>query len=84
MAAAFEVQAEFRQFYLMDDERQPPMPEAVSSADLSARVRVAPHIAVLHTLEEGRISVAVEVGDSAPSVDLSEWEHVVDFSINAP
>ena len=35
MGAAYQVQAEYRQFYLMDAQLQPPMPERILDDDLS-------------------------------------------------
>jgi len=82
--ASFDVAAEFHQFYLMDDESQPPIPEAITDQDMAARVRVAPNIAVLHTLFEGVIPVTLQVTQAPPLDDSSNWDHVVEFSVDVP
>jgi hypothetical protein len=82
--ASFDVAADFHQFYLMDDDVQPPIPEAVTDQDMAARVRVAPSIAVLHTTVEGIVPVTLQVGQAKPRDDSSHWDHVVEFSVDVP
>jgi hypothetical protein len=84
MNGRFEVNAEYYQFYLMDDERQPRIPDPVLREDMSRRVRVAPHIVVVHTASNTKVPVSVEVLAHAPSEDLSNWDHVAEFSLDLP
>ena len=84
MGAAYQVQAEYRQFYLMDAKLEPPMPEQISDDDVSCRVHVAPNIAVFHALEDGLVSVTVDVAGAPPPTQVEAWDHIVEFSIDAP
>lgn len=84
MAAQFEVAAHYHQFYLMDDERQPMIPEDISDEDIARRVRVAPHIVVVHTASDTKVPVSVEFLSVAPREEVSAWDHVVEFSLDLP
>ena len=82
--ASFNVDAQFYQFYLMDEVAEPLIPEVVTDRDLAARVRVAPNIAVLQTADDAVIPLTVEVVEAAPPDDSPNWDHVVEFSVVAP
>jgi len=82
--AQFKVAAEYHQFYLMDDERQPSIPETVSDEDMARRIRSAPHIVVVHTASNTRVPVSVEFLSEAPREDLASWDHVAEFSLELP
>src|SRR5687768_9927010 len=84
MVHSLEVAAEYQQFYLMDAEKEPAIPEQISDQDLAARVRTAPNIAVLHTSVNGTLPVKVEVAALRPPDDSRDWEHVVEFPLAAP
>jgi hypothetical protein len=79
-----EVVADFQQFYLMDDQRQPPMPEAIAEDDLIQRIRVAPFIVVFQTASAARVPVSIDVVSSAPTDNLAQWDHVAEFSLAVP
>src|SRR5690242_11634616 len=81
---SFNVDAQFYQFYLMDEVAEPFIPESVTDSDQEARVRVAPNIAVLQTAVDAVIPLKVEVTESAPPDDSRNWDHVVEFSVVVP
>ena len=80
----FEVFADYHQFYLMDDDRQPPIPEDISDEDLTRRLRVAPYIVVVHTASDAVVPVSIEFQSEQPRSNLASWDHVAEFSLDLP
>jgi hypothetical protein len=79
-----EVVADYQQFYLMDDERQPLIQAEITEDDLLRRLRVAPYIVVFHTASAKEVPVSIDVVASTPIDELSRWDHVVEFSLEIP
>ena len=80
----FKIFADYFMVYLCDDDIQPSMPEDVTDADIERRLRVEPHIMVIHTARNMTVPVTVEVYPGEPPVDLTAWDHVTECSLEVP
>ena len=76
--------ADYFQIYLCDDELQPFLPEDVTDEDIFHRLRVAPHIMVIHTARDRMVPVGVEVHPSDPGFDPAAWDDVTECSLEVP
>lgn len=79
----FQVSADYHQFYLMDAEIEPQIPEEITELDMSRRLRTAPHIVVFHTESASRVPVEVTF-TSVPFEAEGTWEHQAEFSLALP
>lgn len=80
----FEISADYFMIHLCDDELQPNLPEDVTDAEIKRRLRVEPHILVIHTARNMTVPVIVEVHAGEPPLDLAAWDHVTEGSLEAP
>ncbi len=80
----YKIFADYHQFYLMDDEVQPLIPEDVTGEDCRLRIKVAPHIMVVYPARNMEVPVTIEVHDAEPSTDLAAWDHVAECSLEVP
>ncbi len=78
------VWAEYHQFYLLDEEVGPRIPEDVSDDELDLRLVARPHLVVVVTFQPNRVAVAVEAVDDEPPLDLSAWDHVAECDLELP
>lgn len=76
--------ADYHQFYLLDDEVQPRIPEDVTTEDCRLRIKVAPYILVVYTARNMEVPVTIETCDVEPSTDMSAWDHVAECSLEIP
>jgi hypothetical protein len=76
--------AEYHQFYLLDEEVGPRIPEEVTDGELTSRVVVRPHLVVVVSFQPNRVAVAVEVLDEEPPLDLGAWDHVAECDLELP
>lgn len=79
----FQVFADHNQFYLMDADVAPGIPEEVTEQDTLTRLRVAPHIVVFHTESANRVPVEV-VFVTEPTEAVGAWEHQAEFGLALP
>ena len=56
--------SDYCQFYFMDLELCPPIPETITDADMENRYRAADGIVVIHTQEPQEASVSVKIFES--------------------
>lgn len=80
----FEIFADYHQFYLMDDEREPDYPSDVTELDCRNMAKVKPYIVAVYTARDMTLPVTIHVSDTDPGIDLSEWDHVVECSVDVP
>jgi hypothetical protein len=80
----FKIFADYHQFYLMDDDIQPPIPADVTNEDCRRRIKVAPHIVVVYPVRNMTVPVAIEVLNAEPNLDLAAWDHVAECSLDIP
>jgi hypothetical protein len=82
--SAFDVFADYRQFYLWDLGMTNQAPEEYADEDIRRRIKAGPHVVVIQTERNTTVPVAVEVHDADPGVDLAEWNHVAEASLHLP
>lgn len=81
--AKFNVFADHHQFYLMDADIAPPIPEEVIEQDMSQRLRTAAHIVVFHT--ESASQLPVEIAFVPEPIEAEGvWAHRAEFSLSLP
>ena len=80
---AIEVFADYHQFYLWDRGKSPEAPTTYTKDD-TRRIKVAPHVVVIQPARNTTVPVAVEVHDSEPPYDASEWDHISEASLHLP
>ena len=81
---AFEVFADYHQFYLWDRGMMPEAPTDYSDADVRRRIKVGPHVVVIHPERNMTVPVEVEVHDADPGFDLDAWDHIAEASLHLP
>lgn len=79
----FQVFADYHQFYLMDANIEPKIPEEMTEQDMLRRLRTAPHIVVLHTESASHVPVEVTFVQR-PTEAEGAWEHQTEFSLSLP
>jgi hypothetical protein len=80
----FTLFADYHQFYLFDDDVQPPYPETVSDDHIAQGFQCAANLVAIYTGVAADVSVAVSVAPREPEVDLSAWDQAFRCHINAP
>src|SRR5262249_48243387 len=73
--------AEYHQFYLLDEEVGPRIPEEVTDEELTSRLLVRPHLVVVLTFQPNLVAVAVEAVGSEPPLDPEAWDHVAECDL---
>lgn len=81
---SFEIFADYHQFYLMDNEKEPEYPSDVTELDCSNMAKVAPYIVAVYTTRNMTVPVTVRIHDADPGANLNEWDHVVECSVDVP
>ena len=64
--ATMNILADYCQFYFMDLELCPQIPDEITDEDMENSYRAADGIVVIHTQEPQEVSVTVKVTESAP------------------
>ena len=80
----FNIFADYHQFYLLDDERQPNFPEDVTDGDCRNRLKAAPYIVAVYPVRNMTVPVAVEFHDVEPPTDFTAWDHIAECSLDLP
>jgi hypothetical protein len=75
--------ADYCQFYFMDLELCPPIPENITDEDMANRYRADDGIVVIHTQEPQEVSVNVKVSESSP-LSTQSTEHQVEVPLRLP
>lgn len=81
---AYEIFADYHQFYLMDGELKPYAPEVYTEDDVRRRIKIAEHIVVIQPERNMTVPVELEVHDSCPGISSVEWQHIAEASLNLP
>lgn len=81
---AFEVFADYHQFYLQDGGIYPDAPTDWTDDDVQRRVKAIDHVVVICPLRNMTVPVVLELHDSEPSIDLSDYDHVVQCTVDLP
>src|SRR5215467_7944100 len=79
-----EVFADYHQFYLWDRETNPLAPTDYTDQDVQNMVKVAPGVVVIQPVRNMTVPVKLEVHETEPECDATEWDHVVECSLDLP
>ncbi|HEY1378961.1 MAG TPA: hypothetical protein VGF55_19320 [Gemmataceae bacterium] len=81
---AFDVFADYHQFYLWDREMTPEAPTDYTDEDVRRRIKTGPHVVVIHPERNMTVSVEVEIHDTDPGFEPAAWDHVAEASLHLP
>jgi hypothetical protein len=81
---SFELFADYYQFYLWDETISPDAPTEWDEVDVERRIKVAPHVVVVCPIRNMTVPVVIEIHDSEPSHDESQWDHIAECSLDLP
>ena len=81
---AFEVFADYHQFYLWDDGMSPEAPVDYVDEDIKRRIKTGPHVVVIQPERNMTVAVEVEIHDSAPECSPDDWDHIAEASLHLP
>lgn len=81
---AFDVFADFHQFYVQDGGIFPDAPTDWTDDDIQRRVKAIEHVVVICPLRNMAVPVVLELHDSEPVVNQSDYDHVVRCSLELP
>ncbi|WP_157598037.1 MULTISPECIES: hypothetical protein [unclassified Rhizobacter] len=80
----FEVFADYNQFYVQDGGIFPDAPTDWTDVDVERRAKAAANVLVICPLRNATVPVTLEVFDSAPTIDLAGYDHVIRCSLDLP
>jgi hypothetical protein len=81
---AFEVFADYHQFYLWDQGMAPEAPVDYDDDDVERRIKTALHVFVIQPERNMTVAVEVEVHDTEPTYAPDEWDHIAEASLHLP
>jgi hypothetical protein len=76
--------ADYFQFYLMDGEAQPPIPEEWTEEDIATMAKVAPNLVVVCPVRNMTVPVRIVVLDGEPGDLEPNADQVVECSLALP
>jgi hypothetical protein len=80
--STFTLAADYRQFYLFDDEACPAYPEDITDSDLETRLKSVPNLVAVYTQSDVGALVDLECYENAPQIDASHWAHIVEAPLS--
>ena len=78
-----KILADYCQFYFMDLELCPQIPDEITDEDMENRYRAADGIVVIHTQEPQEVSVTVKTTESAP-ISSESTKHLIQVPLRLP
>jgi len=81
---SYELFADYYQFYLQDEDADGDLSDSWSENAVKNLLAVAPGTIGVGTVRNVDVPVVVEVHDSEPEDDLSEWDQVMECGIEVP
>jgi hypothetical protein len=81
---SFEVFADYHQFYLWDPGMNPEAPVDYADEDVQRRIKTGPHVVVIQPERNMDTNVALEIHDTDPGYDVSQWDHIAEASLHLP
>ena len=81
---SYEIFADYFQFYLWDEGKQPDAPTDYTEEDSKCRVKAAPFVVVILPARNMSVPVEVEIADAAPTLAFESWDHIAEASIALP
>ena len=80
----FELFADYFQFYLQDENSNGIDGESWTATAHEARLALEDSAFAVCTARNMDVPVTIVVSDGPPDLDLSSWDHAVEFSVNLP
>lgn len=81
---AFEVFADYHQFYLQDGQVFPDAPTDWTDEDVQRRVKVADNVVVVCPLRNMTVPVELLVQEAPPQLNFEQIDHAVRCSLDLP
>lgn len=81
---AFELFADYFQFYLWDAGVDHQAPIDYTEEDVQRRIKVAANVFVVQPERNMTVAVEVEIHDEEPSYNHDEWDHIAEGSLHLP
>jgi hypothetical protein len=81
---AFDVFADYHQFYVQDGGIDPDAPTDWTDEDVQRRVKTIEHVVVICSVRNMTVPVVLELYDSEPAFNLSDYDHVVRCTLDLP
>jgi hypothetical protein len=81
---AFDVFADYHQFYLWDRGKTDRAPEEYTDEDVRRRIKTGPHVVVIRPAPSTTVPVEVEVHDADPGFHPTAWDHIAEASLHLP
>jgi len=81
---AFELFADYHQFYLWDEGMSPEAPVDYDDEDVKRRIKTGPYVVVIQPERNMTVSVEIEIHDSEPAYDSADWDHIAEASLQLP
>jgi hypothetical protein len=81
---AFELFADYHQFYLWDRGTNPQAPIDYTQEDVERRIKTGPNVVVIQPERNMTVAVEVEIHDAEPPSDPEDWDHIAEASLHLP
>lgn len=81
---AFDVFADYHQFYVQDGGIYPDAPTDWTDEDVQRRVKTIDHVVVICPVRNMTVPVVLELYDSEPAFNLADHDHVVLCTLDLP
>lgn len=79
-----QVFADYHQFYLWDSGSDPVAPVDYTDDDVARMVKVEPRVLVVQPVRNMDVPVRVSIHEGDPGYDATEWDQIVDCSLDLP
>jgi len=81
---SFTVLADYQQFYLWDKGMDPLAPVDYIDEDIRNRIKTGPHVVVIQPVRDMEVPVEVQIHESEPPYDATQWDHIAECSLDLP
>lgn len=80
----YDIFADYFQFYLWDEEKGPDVLIDYTDEDVRRRITAAPFVVAIQPVRNMTVPVEVEVTGAPPALELDDWDHVAEASLELP
>jgi hypothetical protein len=77
----FNLFADYFQFYIQDESVGGSLADAWNEEAFNRMLAIAPGVVAVGTVRNTHVPVSIEILDSAPPLNLDDWDHVVECTI---
>lgn len=77
----FKLFADYFQFYIQDEDVEGNLSDSWNDAAVSRLLAVAPGVVGIGTVRNMDVPVSIEVLDSEATLDLDQWDHIVECTL---